>query len=245
MEVRSGEIPIWMRFFVLQKKLLQPFQTEDYKIQKILEDINFILHLSCFSDTLGVMNCCKCYLKGPGSNIVDFVIKLTTSGVGKVRPQVAFFDPRDVAFQLFVRNTKDLFCFAIALAPPISSSFVVKDFFFVFSSPICISCGVENFFCSLTHRWQLFGCATFSQVVLSMKILPTLGLPSFRSSIHNNDSHIVRFLRFSVITYAEDLIFCLTLVLAEVRFQFLPCASHGFHVITKSTIECWFLVFQL
>ena len=31
-----------------------------------------------------------------------------------------------------------------------------------------------------------------------MKILPTLGLPSYKSSIHDNDSHIVRFLRSCV-----------------------------------------------
>ena len=30
-------------------------------------------------DILGVMNHCNCYLQGPGSNIVDFAIKLTTS----------------------------------------------------------------------------------------------------------------------------------------------------------------------
>ena len=68
-----------MRFFVLQKKLLQFFQTKDYKMLKILEDINFILHLPYLSDILGVMNHCNCYLQGPGSNIVDFAIKLTTS----------------------------------------------------------------------------------------------------------------------------------------------------------------------
>ena len=63
-----------MRLFVLHKKLLQLFQTKDYKIQKILEDINFILHLSYLSDILEVMNNCNCYLQGPGSNIVDFAI---------------------------------------------------------------------------------------------------------------------------------------------------------------------------
>ena len=45
-----------MRLFVLHNKLLQFFQTKDYKIQKILKDINFILHLSYLSDTWGVMN---------------------------------------------------------------------------------------------------------------------------------------------------------------------------------------------
>ena len=72
-------------FFALQKKLLQFYQTKDHKIQKILEDIrlNFILHLSYLSDTLGVMDHCNWYLWEPGSNIVDFSIKLTISGVGK------------------------------------------------------------------------------------------------------------------------------------------------------------------
>ena len=60
-----------MRLFVSQKKLLQFFETKDYKISKILEDINFILPLSYLSDTLGVLNHCNCYLQGPGSNIVD------------------------------------------------------------------------------------------------------------------------------------------------------------------------------
>ena len=87
------------RFFVLQKKLLLFFQTKDYKIQKILEDINFILHLSYLSDVLEVVNHCDCYLQGPGSNIVDFAIKLTTSGVGKVwlASHMRRFNPRDVA----------------------------------------------------------------------------------------------------------------------------------------------------
>ena len=57
------------------------FQTKDYKIH-ILEGINFILCLSCLSDILAIMNYCNCYLQGPGSNILDFAIKLTTSGVG-------------------------------------------------------------------------------------------------------------------------------------------------------------------
>ena len=39
-------MPLWIRLFVLQKKLLQFFQTKDYKIEKILKDINFIPHLS-------------------------------------------------------------------------------------------------------------------------------------------------------------------------------------------------------
>ena len=54
----------------------------------------------------GVMNH-NCYLQGSGSNIVDFAIKLTTSGVGKVRLASLKwpFDPLDVALQLFVWNT--------------------------------------------------------------------------------------------------------------------------------------------
>ena len=127
-----------MRLFVLQMKLLQFFQTKYCKIQKILEDINFIFHFSHLSDILGVMNHCNCYLQGPGSNIVDFAIKLTTAGVGKVRlaSHMRFLDPRDVALQLFVRSTEDFFCFAIALTPPISSSWVVEDFFLLFDSPV-------------------------------------------------------------------------------------------------------------
>ena len=129
-------IPLWMRLFVLHKKLLQFFQTKNYKIQKILEDINFILHLSYLSDSLGVVNNCNCYIQGPGSNIVDFAITLTTSGVGTVllASHIRLFDPWDLVLQLFLRNIKDLFCFAIVLTPPISSS-----------------CVVENFFCSLTY----------------------------------------------------------------------------------------------
>ena len=50
--------------------------------------------------------------------------------------------------------------------------------------------GLKNFFCFLTHRWQLFGCSTFPQMALSMEILSTLRLPLSKSSIHNNDSHI-------------------------------------------------------
>ena len=84
-----------MRFFMLQKKLFQFFQTKDYKIRKILEDINFIRHLSYSLDILGVMNHCNCYLQWPASNIVGFAIKLTTSGVGKVRlaSHKRLFDP--------------------------------------------------------------------------------------------------------------------------------------------------------
>ena len=81
------------------------FLTKDHKIQKILEDINFILHLSYLSDILGVMNHCNYYLQKPGSNIVDFAIKLTTSGVGKVRlaSHMRLLGSRNVAFHLFVK----------------------------------------------------------------------------------------------------------------------------------------------
>ena len=50
--------------FCVAKKLLQFFQTKDYKIQKILEDINFILHLSHLSDILGVINRSNSCLQG-------------------------------------------------------------------------------------------------------------------------------------------------------------------------------------
>ena len=164
---------------MLQKKLLQFFQTKDYKIHNILEGINFILHLSYLSDVLGAMNHCNYYFQGSGSKskVDDFAIKLTGEGKVRFASHMRLFDPRDAAFQLFVRNTEDLFCFAIALTPLISSSRVVEDLFF----------------CSLTHWWPLFDCSTFPQVALSMKILSTLRLPSSKSSIHNNDSHIVRF----------------------------------------------------
>ena len=112
-------MPLWMRLFVLQKKLLQFFQTKDYKIQTILEDINFILHLSYLSNILGVMNHCNCHIQRPENNIVDFAIKLTKSGESKMRlaSHMRLFDPRNVALQL-----EDVFCFAIALTPPICSS---------------------------------------------------------------------------------------------------------------------------
>ena len=78
------------------------------------------------------MNHCNCYLQAPGSNIVDFTIKLTTSEVGKVpiASHMRLFDPRNVALQLFGRNTVDLFFFATAVTPPISSFCVEEDFFF-------------------------------------------------------------------------------------------------------------------
>ena len=90
--------------------------------------INFIPHLSYLSHILGVMIHCYCYLQGPGCNIVDFAIKLTALVVGKVRlaSHKRLFDPRLVVFQLFTRNTEDLFCFEIAIAffvlhPPYSA----------------------------------------------------------------------------------------------------------------------------
>ena len=145
-----------------------------------LEDINFILHLSYLSDMLEIMNHCSCqaYLQGSESNIADIAITLTTSGVGEMRfaNHKRFSDPRDMALQLFARNTKGFFCFAIALTSPISSSCVVEDFFCSF---------IPHLDFLLTNRWQLFDCSTFPQVALSMKVLPTLRLPSSKSSIHD------------------------------------------------------------
>ena len=94
---------------VLSYKRLQ--DSRGYTVQ--VQHINFILHLSCLSDILGVMNHYNCYIQGPRGNIVGFAIKLTTSGVGKVRlaSQMRLFDPRSVALQFFVRNTEDLFLF--------------------------------------------------------------------------------------------------------------------------------------
>ena len=108
-------MPLWKRLFVLQKKLLQFFSTKEYQIQKIFRrhSLYFILYLFYSSDIMGVMNHCNCYLQGPGSNIVDFAIKLTTSGVGKVRiaSHMRLFDLRNVAFQLLGRNPVDLSLF--------------------------------------------------------------------------------------------------------------------------------------
>ena len=134
-----------MRLFVLQKNWCF-LQTKDYKIAKSLDDRRFILHLSCLSKILAVTNHCNRYLQWPGSNIVDFAIKLTASGVGKVRlaSHMRLFGPRDVARQLFWRNTEDLFCFAIALKPLFPPLW--SKTYFALSSPICISCGVVNFF---------------------------------------------------------------------------------------------------
>ena len=147
--------------FVLQKKLLRFFQTKNYTIQKILEDINFNLHLSYLSNILGVINNCYCYLQRRGSNIVDFAIILTTSGVGKVRPasHMRLFDSLDLALQLFVRNTEDLFLLCDCTYIP----------------HFQLLCGRKLFFCSLTDRWQLFDCSTYPRVAVSMKTLPPSG----------------------------------------------------------------------
>ena len=87
------------------------------------------------------MNHCSCqaYIQEPGSNIADFAIRLTSSRVGEVRlaNHKRLFDPREVALQLFVKSTKDFFCFEIALTPPISSSCAPEDLF-ALSSPIYI-----------------------------------------------------------------------------------------------------------
>ena len=128
-----------MRLFALQKKLLQFFQTKDYKIQKILEIITFIFHLFYLSDILGVMNhCTNCYLQGPGSNIVDFAIKLTTSGVSDMRlaSHMRLFNPRDVVFQLFVRNTEELFLFCNCSYIPHFQPLCGRRLFLLFDSPV-------------------------------------------------------------------------------------------------------------
>ena len=51
-----------MRLFALTKELLQFFQTKDHKFQKILEDENFIPHLTYLSDSFGIMNYFNCSL---------------------------------------------------------------------------------------------------------------------------------------------------------------------------------------
>ena len=134
----------------------------------MLEDINFILHLSYLSDILGVMNNCNCYLQGPGSNILDFAIKLTTSGVGKVRltSHMRLFDPKNVALYLFARNTEDLFIVVQLHLHPSFPALVWSKSFSLFHPPFASPVRLKTFFCSLTHRWQLFGCSTFSQVAL-------------------------------------------------------------------------------
>ena len=133
-------------FCAAKQYVLQFFQTKDYKISKSLEDRSFILYLSCLSKILAVLHHCNCYLQWPGSNIIDFAIKLTTSGVGKVRlaSHTRLFGPRDVARQLFWRNTEDLFCFAIALKLLFPALW--SKTYFALSSPICISYGVEDIF---------------------------------------------------------------------------------------------------
>ena len=141
------------------------------------------------------MNHCNCCLQEPGSNIVDFAIKLTTTGVGKVRlaSHKQLFDPRNVALHLFGRDTENffLFCKCTNTRPPYFKLLCGRRLFCPpFASPVRL----KTFFRSLTHRWQLFSCSTFPQVALSMEILITPRLPSSKSSIHNNDSYIVRFL---------------------------------------------------
>ena len=119
---------------ILANKTLQ--DSGDYTVQHI----HFILHLFYLSDILGVMNHYNCYIQGPGSNIVDFAIKLTTSRVGKVRlaSRMRLFDPRNVALQLFVRKTEDLFLFCNCTYehPPFSSLAWSKTFFLVFDSSV-------------------------------------------------------------------------------------------------------------
>ena len=57
--------------FCVAKKAVSVLPSKNYKIQKVLKGINFILPLSYLSDILGVMNHCTCHPQGPGSNIVD------------------------------------------------------------------------------------------------------------------------------------------------------------------------------
>ena len=80
--------------------------------------------------------------------------------------------------QLFVRNTEDLFLFCSCTYTPISSSCAVEDFFLLFDSPVAT---LRLFYCSASGSFN--------------ENLPILRLPSSKSSIHNNDSHVVRFLR--------------------------------------------------
>ena len=57
------------------------------RLQKLEDFGSHKLHCAfppSLSDILEVMNHCNCYPEGPGSNIVDFTIILTLSGVGKV-----------------------------------------------------------------------------------------------------------------------------------------------------------------
>ena len=134
-----------MRLFVLQKKLLQFFQTKDYKIQKILEDINFILHLCYWSDILAVMNYRNCYFQGPRSNIVDFVIKFRGEQNAARKPQAAF-DPRDVALQLFMRNTEDLFLFCNCTYTPHFQVLCGRRLFLLFHPPFAFPVRLKTFF---------------------------------------------------------------------------------------------------
>ena len=112
-------IPLWMRLFVLHKKLLQFFQTKDYKIQKILEDINFILHLFNLSDILEVMNNCNCYLQGPRSNIVDFAINWLHQGWAKCGSQAAcsFLTPQTWLFSCLWETPRTFFVLQLHLHP--------------------------------------------------------------------------------------------------------------------------------
>ena len=144
-EVKSRGNTLIGTSFCVAKEATSVLPKKDYKIQKIIEDINFIPHLSYLSHILGVMNLCYCYLQGPGCNIVDFAIKLTILGVGKVRlaSHKRLFDPRLVVFQLFVRNTEDLFCFAIAIA------------FFVLHPPYSALVWSNTCFCSFISHLHL------------------------------------------------------------------------------------------
>ena len=139
--------------FCVAKEAASVLPKKDYKIQKILEDINFVPLLSYLSHILRVMNHCYCYLQRPGCNIVNFAIKLTILGVGKVRlaSHKRPFDPQLVVFQLLLRNTEDFFCFAIAIAffvlhPPIFCSCVVEYMFLLFHLPFASPVRLKTFY---------------------------------------------------------------------------------------------------
>ena len=134
-------------FFGVAKETASGLPNKDYKIQKILEDINFILHLSYLSDILQEINRCMCYLQGSGSNIVDFASKLTTSGVGKVQlaSHKRLFDPREIAFQLFVRNTEELFLFCNCTYTPYFQLMCDRRPFLIFLPPFASSVGLTFF----------------------------------------------------------------------------------------------------
>ena len=95
---------------------------------------SFFLFVRYFgSNELGY---CNCYLQGPdGSKIADFGIIFNTSEMGGTQATCGFLSLEMWLFSSLWGAPNTFFCLAIALTP-LSSSCVVKDFFF----------------CSLTHR---------------------------------------------------------------------------------------------